>query len=107
MLRCIRCGIRTCSYLTEESAIRLRLHFEEIANLLIAVQVAIGVDYYERRGPIRTDKIVCVIWKSSVPYSRSATIVFFFLTTNLGSQNTSDRRRGVQSWFESLHHSDP
>ena len=36
----------------EQSAIRLRLHFEEITNLLIAVQVAIGVDYYERRGPI-------------------------------------------------------
>jgi hypothetical protein len=48
----------------EESAIRLRLNFEEIANHLIAVQVAIRVDYYERRGPIRTDKIVCVIWKS-------------------------------------------
>src|SRR4051794_8225252 len=63
MLRCIRCGIRTCSYFMEQSAIRLRLHFEEITNLLIAVQLAIGVDYYERRGPIRADKIVCVIWK--------------------------------------------
>src|SRR5271155_889368 len=106
MLRCIRCGIRTCSYLTEESAIRLRL-FEEIANLLIAVQVAIGIDYYECRGPIRTDKIVCVIWKSSgtlLPFSDDC---LFFLTTNSDSQNTSDRHRGVQSWFESLHHSDP
>ena len=100
-------ALRYTDVFLESQRLDSDLNFEEITNLLIAVQVAIRVNYYERRGPISTDKVVSVIRKSFGSLYPFSDDCFHSHEQNSGSQNTNDRRRGVQSWSESLRHSDP